>query len=545
MSPTRPSRRDVLAAGIALGATGAMPSALRAADAAPELVLRGGAPGAEISPYVFGSNEIGVMDGGLPSSVFDRRAGVTARRFGGDLTTTYNWVNNACNAGKNHNQANGDFLLEALRIPRSERQRPAVVIEAMHETSLDMGARSLVTLPLSPYVAADMDGEVSRQDTAPSRRFTPTSWAVGADARAPVDRNVCDLPQLLSRLVERYGDAKSSRGVFAYALDNEPGLWTQNHPRVSPSRMSIDAFIARSIVAARAIKTVDPSAQVFGPSSWGATEMANFQNAPDWSAHARYGNFLALYLDAFRRASEQDGRRLLDALDVHWYPFASKGQLFRTDAEALDAVRLQAPRSLTEEGFVEDSWVSRAFGRSGREGLGLPVLPSLQRIVARNFPGTRLAISEFNYGLGKRVPSALALADALGRYATSGVYLATHWGSLDHLLMESYRLYRTHDARGGTFGGRAIAIDNSRPDALSAFAADDGTALRVVLVNRTPREIALDLVFARAPRREFQQALGFDEAQPSVGERAEAPRDAAGGWRIVVPALSARRYLFA
>ena len=198
-----------------------------------------------------------------------------------------------------------------------------------------------------------------------------------------------------------------------------------------------------------------------------------------------------------------------------------------------------------EKGNIYDAPGYAPVGRSGREGLGLPVLPSLQRIVARNFPGTRLAISEFNYGLGKRVPSALALADALGRYATSGVYLATHWGSLDHLLMESYRLYRTHDARGGTFGGRAIAIDNSRPDALSAFAADDGTALRVVLVNRTPREIALDLAFARAPRREFQQALGFDEAQPSVGERAEAPRDAAGGWRIVVPALSARRYLFA
>lgn len=545
MSRRRPSRRELLAGGLAVAGAGVTPSRLRAAGAAPELILRGDRPGVEISPLVFGSNEIGVMDGGPASSVFDARAGVTARRFGGDLTTTYNWVNNACNAGKNHNQANGDFLLEALRIPRSERWRPAVVIEAMHEASLGMGARSLVTLPLSPYVAADMDGEVLRQDTAPSHRFAPTNWVVGADARAPIDRRICDLPQLLSRLVETYGDAKSSRGVFAYALDNEPGLWTQNHPRVSSSRMSTDAFIARSIAAARAIKTIDPSAGVFGPSSWGATEMVNFQNAPDWPTHARYGNFLALYLDAFRRASEQDGRRLLDALDVHWYPFTNRGQLFRTDTESLDAVRLDAPRSLTEEGFIEDSWVSRALRHGDRDGLGLPVLPSLQRIVARNFPGTKLAVSEFNYGLGKRIPSALALADALGRYATGGVYLATHWGSLDHLLAESYRLYRATDALGGVFGGRAVAIEHRAQDALSAFAVEDGAGLRIVLINRTHRELALDLASTNAPRRAFRQTLGFDEARPSLGERDEAPRDIEGGCRIVMPALSARRYLFA
>lgn len=544
MPRERPSRRDLLAGGFAAVAAGATPSAVRAADAIPA-TLRAEKPGAEISPLVFGSNEIGVMDGGQTSSVFDRRAGVTARRFGGDLTTTYNWVNNACNAGKNHNHANGDFLLEALGIPTSERNRPAVVIETMHEASLDMGARSLVTMPLSPFVAADMEGDVARQDTAPSRRFTPTNWVVGANARAPIDRGVCDLPQLLSRLVDKYGDAKSSRGVFAYALDNEPGLWTQNHPRVFPSRMSISAFIARSIAAARAIKTIDPSAQVFGPSSWGATEMANFQNAPDWPAHARHGNFLALYLDAFRRASEQDGRRLLDALDVHWYPFANTGQLFRTDTEALDAARLDAPRSLTEEGFIENSWVSRALRRDDGEGLGLPVLPSLQRIIARNFPDTKLAISEFNYGLGKRVPSALALADALGRHATCGVYLATHWGSLDHLLSESYRLYRASDARGGMFGGRAIPIDHRAQDALSAFAAEDNSALRIVLINKTHREVALDLALTDTPRREFRQTLGFDGARPSFGERAETPQAIAGGCRFVAPALSARRYLFA
>ncbi len=544
MSPTPPTRRQFLAGGLA-AAAGVSSQASFADETAIPLRLRADASGAPISRLVFGSNEIGVMDGGAPSASLDRIAGVTARRFGGDLTTTYNWVNNACNAGKNRNQANGDFLLEALRIPKDVRARPAAVIEAMHDASLDMGARSLVTLPLSPYVAADMQGVVPAAETAPSRRFVPTRWTTGAGARDPIDRSVCDLPQLVARLADKYGAADSSRGVFAYALDNEPGLWTQNHPRVAPSRVTIDDFIARSIVAARAIKTVDPTALVFGPSSWGATEMVNFQNAPDWSAHARYGNFLALYLEAFRRASEQHGRRLLDALDVHWYPFSNRGQLFRTDSAELDDVRLDAPRTLTEEGFVEESWVPRALRGGDEHALRLPVLPSLQRIIARSFPGTRLAVTEFNYGLGKRAPAALALADALGRYATSGVYLATHWGSLDNLLSDSYRLYRATDACGGDFGGRATAPDHRAHDRLSAYMADDGVALRLVLINRTRREIGVDIAAATMPRRAFRQTLGFDAARPGFGAREEAPREIDGAIRIVLPALSARRYLFA
>ena len=540
MSVRAPDRRGLLAGGLA--AVASFPRISFANDAAIPVRLRFDRPGAGISPLVFGANEIGVMDGGAPSATFDMRAGVTARRFGGDLTTTYNWVNNACNAGKNYNQANGDFLLEALQIPKGERTRPAIVIEAMHEASLRMGARSLVTLPLSPFVAADMDGEVAERDTAPSRRFVPTRWTVGAGARDPIDRAVCDLPQLVARLVDKYGAANSSRGIFAYALDNEPGLWTQNHPRAMPSRMAIDDFIARSIAAARAIKSVDPSAQVFGPASWGATGMVNFQNASDWSGYASYGNFLALYLASFRKASEQDGRRLLDALDVHWYPFTSKGQLFRTDAESLDGVRLDAPRSLTEPGFVEESWVSRALGHGGEGAIRLPLLPSLHGVIAKNFPDTKLTVTEFNYGLGKRVPTALALADALGRYATSGVYMATHWGSLADLLSESYRLYRTPDAIGGTFGGRAIAVENGSPASLSIFAAEDGRALRLVAINRSRREIAVDV--ATGPQRAFRQTLGFDEAETTLGERAETPRASEGAARLVLPPLAARRYLF-
>ena len=535
-----PSRRTVLAGGLA----GLAAASAAGASISAMLRIRDDRPGLTVSPLVFGSNEIGVMDGGLPSAHLDRLAGVTARRLGGDLMTGYNWVTNATNAGKNHRQSNGAFLLEALQIPRSLWTRPAVVIEAMHEASLDLGARSLVTLPLAGYAAADMNGPVSETDTAPSARFVPVRWALDRGADDPVDPHVADMPQLLARLIARYGDASGPRGIHAYALDNEPALWFQNHPRLTPRRVTIRSFIARSIEAARAIKALDPAAKVFGPASWGATGMVSFQNAPDWSEYRHYGTFLAAYLDAFRIASEHDGRRLLDTLDVHWYAFHRLGDLFRHENGVLDEAALDAPRSLTEPGFREDSWVPRAFRPQEQEGLGLPILPSLAALAARWFPGTALAVTEFNYGGAGRLASGLAVADALGRLAGAGVSFASHWGSLDGWLREAYRLYRLPDASGRAFGGRVIPLEASITG-LSAHAAEDDTGLRLVLINRTRSPLALDIGFASGAPRHPAAAFGFDAVSGGTVALGDFPLDENGGWRLILPPRSARRYDFA
>jgi mannan endo-1,4-beta-mannosidase len=238
------------------------------------VVIDDRAPSRPISRLIYGSNEIGTMDGGAPSAEFDRYARVTARRLGGNLMTAYNWVNNASNAGKDYQHANGAFLLGVLGIPQQDWTRPGIVVDTMHETSLALGAKSLITVPLAGYVAADFNGTVSPKEAAPSSRFVPIRWSGGADT--DINPKRADIPQFLARLVARYGSAASDRGIWGYVLDNEPGLWAENHPRVLRTHVTIKALIERSIVAATAIKAIDPAAMVLGPASWGATEMVNF-----------------------------------------------------------------------------------------------------------------------------------------------------------------------------------------------------------------------------------------------------------------------------
>lgn len=530
----------LLAAGLSAATTAG------SAGSTPALPLRiaDDQPGLPVSPHIFGANEIGVMDGGLPSAELDRMAGVTFRRLGGDLMSGYNWVSNATNAGKNHRHANGAFLLEALRIPRAIWHRPGVVIEAMHEASLAMGAKSLVTLPLTGFVAADFGSTVAVNETAPSPRFVPVRWSPGPGAADPIDPRVADMPQLVARLVARYGSAASASGIHAYALDNEPELWFQNHPRLMPERTTIAAFIARSVAAAQVIKRIDPAAKVFGPASWGATGMVSFQDAPDWERFRRYGSFIAAYLDAFRRASDEAGQRLLDVLDVHWYPFHEAGNLFRSERAELEPAMLEAPRALTEPGFREKSWVPQAFRASSAAGLGLPILPSLSRLVARWYPGTELAVTEFNYGGAGRLAAGLAIADVLGRFCVSGVAYAAHWGSLEGWLGEAYRLYRTPDAGGGCFDGEMTPLLGPLPPSVSAYAARSGGVLRLILINRSDAPLLLDVAFASGQPRHPVGVWGFDQTTGGTRPLARFGDATTGGWRLDLPPRAARRYDF-
>lgn len=541
------TRRAFVAGGLVAGGFVAAKRAAGTAaagqgDAVTQITLRDDQPAHAVNPLIFGSNEIGVMDKGPPSASLDARAGVTARRLGGDLMTGYNWVNNATHAGKNHRHANGPFLLEALQLPKEQWSRPAALIETMHRASLALGAKSLVTLQLAGAVAADMAGAVTPQDTAPSSRFVPVVWDSQRRASDPIDPAIADIPQLLARLVETFGSAADAGGIHAYALDNEPGLWFQNHPRLRRDRIGIGAFIARSIAAARVIKSIDPAARVFGPASWGATEMVSFQDAPDWPAFRSKDSFLAAYLDAFRQASEQDGRRLLDVLDVHWYPFHNAGSLFRTENPVLDSALLDAPRALSEAGFREDSWVPRALHPG--TGLGLPILPSLKHLTERWFPGTGIAVTEFNYGGAGLLAAGLAVADALGRFAEQGIAFASHWGSLDGWLNQAYRLYRLPDADGGRFEGRFVRAEGLPGPDMAAYAAQGQDALRLVLINKSMRERAVDVAFSRAARRGTAGVLGFDAQNTQATMLDSIAGDADGRWRLVLPARSARRYAF-
>lgn len=280
---------------------------------------------------------------------------------------------------------------------------------------------------------------------------------------------------------------------------------------------------------------------MFGPASWGATEFQNFQNAPDWADYKHYGSFLAAYLDAFAQASALAGKRLLDVLDIHWYPFSPIGDLLHSENPAHAEVLLDAPRSLTEPGFRENSWVSQALPVSETIDLALPILPSLHRLIDRWYPGTEIAITEFNYGGTGQLVTGLAVADALGRIGTANVTYANHWGPLRGSVGNAYALYRNYDGKGGSFPVQGVEVKSlSSPD-VSVYGAVDGSTLHLIAINRATSDRSLKLELDRNYRT--LSAYGFDEGLPDVAPIGKAAATFDPKTPLVLPPRSARHFV--
>jgi hypothetical protein len=492
--------------------------------------IRVGSATAPISPYIYGSNQ-------------DRSGSRwTVRRWGGNRTTGYNWETNASNAGQDWYDSSDLFVVTNAGLPPSDASIPGIAVRHHHEQSLAMGAESIITVQMAGYVAADTDGSVTEAETAPSDRWIPVAYAKGAafDTAPDLEDGVVYMDELVNRLVQEFGSASSPDGVRWYSLDNEPALWPHTHPRIHPDPLTADELVDRSVALAGAIKDVDPGAGILGPALYGMTAFVSLQDAPDWgSVGAGYDWFVGYYLDRLKEAELQFGRRLLDVLDVHWYPEA-QGDHRITDPNATtpaDVVaRLQAPRTLWDPTYIEDSWIGQ-----WRQDF-IPILPRLAETIEQHYPGTGLAVTEYNYGGGHTVSGGLAQADVLGAFGRHGVRIATLWGiqPSDSYAAAAFRLFRDYDGAGGVFGDTSVPADSDDRDNMSIWAAigADGGTLHVILINKNTQgglEVHIDVEGGSYGQG---AAWGFGPESPAITERSGV-ESTAGGLTYRIPALTA------
>jgi hypothetical protein len=106
--------------------------------------------------------------------------------------------------------------------------------------------------------------------------------------------------------------------------------------------------------------------------------------------------------------------------------------------------------------------------------------------VATYYPGTKIGITEYNWGAETSMNGAIAQADILGIFGREGLNLATRWevpASPTYLAM---KMYRNYDGNDSTFGDTSVLAAGPDPDNVSVFAAErskDG-ALTIMIVNK-------------------------------------------------------------
>lgn len=481
-----------------------------------------------VSPLIYGSNQ---DYSGLSWTI---------RRYGGNRTTGYNWENNYSSAGSDWQQSSDDWLVSNDHIPNG--RIPGVVLTTFHDRSLAMGAASIVTLQMAGYVAADAKGTVTQAETAPSPRWVrvvPKKAGPLLTTPDTTDGVVC-MDELVNLFVQKYGNATSSRGVRWYSLDNEPALWPSTHPRIHPQKTGAKELVDRSVALASAVKAVDPGAGIVGPVLYGMGAYLTFQDAPDWTTvKGSYRWFIDWYLSQMKQAETTGGRRLLDALDVHWYPEALGDHRIVDDAVNTtkdDEARMQAPRTLWDSTYRENSWIAQWSSQY------LPLLPTLKTSIDRYYPGTKLAITEYDYGAGDRISGGLAQADVLGAFGRYGVDVATLWGiqQSDAYAAAAFRLYRDYDGRGGQYGTTSVRANTADVANTSVWAAtDDAGALHVILINKSRSDIDARVAITSAKSYSAGIAWGFDRTSAQLTQRPGVSSIKDNAFTYTVPALGA------
>ncbi len=453
-------------------------------------------PRRTLSPGIFGLN---FEDS--PSDNYSE-IDVPIKRWGGNQMTRYNWQLNTTNRG-------GDWYF--LNVPYDDEDPSKLPEESLSDRfiqdSIDTDTDVLLQIPTIGWTPKSREigwsfsiekygeqqgnecdwGEEWCREDAGNGKNEDGYYLTGND---PEDTSKQVGPAFISdwiaHLQTRFGDA-----VHNYALDNEPMLWGHAHWDVHPQMTTYDEVWNYTQQYGQAIKSADPQANIFGPVPWGWCEY--FYSAldgcsPGTDMEAHDGKpYLEWLLGKNEEYRQENGVRLIDTLDIHYYPAEDNIAFSSDESPAMTKRRFNSLKSLYDPNFVDpSSWIQEP----------VRLIPRMHELIDSASPGLKLSISEYNFGDGSGIGSGLAQAEALALFAREGVDYAMRWGALeaDTPLEDAFKLYLNYDGQGSRVEGEVVSTASSNRDAVGAYTIVSPQGQTFVLLfnkDSAPRQASL------------------------------------------------------
>ncbi len=489
----------------------------------PSLTVDASSGRHSISPDIYGMNLYG-LDSGLAQEL-----NTPVQRWGGNNTSRYNWNVDSSNAGNDYYyNGGGDGVYMGGSNPGQGNGVPGASVDRFVNSAQAQGSKSMVTVPMLPYVNKTSDPNCSYpQSLYPNQQsfITLSNGLVCGNGHDANGNNIPDTnidlnntpnsPDLqkawIQHLVDTHGTTAQG-GVNIYELDNEPSYWYGSHYDIHPNHTGYDELTTTSMVYAATIKTVDYTALTAGPSDFGWLGYTGGL-APAGDDSAAHGNLTLgqYYLQQMYAYQQKYDVRLLDYFDEHYYP-SNNGSCL-ADCPAGDATtqqqRLDSTRSLWDPTYVDNSWIGAQYG-------AIQLIPRFHSWINQYDPGTKLAISEYNFGGLESINGALTQADVLGIFGREQVDLATIWGPPTPSQPGAYafRMYRNYDGNGSQYGDTWINSASSDQSQLAIYGAQrssDG-ALTLMVINKTGNDLTSALSLSNANVAANAQVFTYDSS---------------------------------
>jgi len=540
----------------------------------PALLVDAAAPAHPISPLIYGMNSWRLSDPANESPKVAKAVRLPLNRWGGDGVTRYNYkldITNLCE----------DWFFEIA--PNANTGYPDTS-EFNSQVIGDRasGAKTMATMPVMGWIAKTRTRGSSysvakygaQQKTDPNWKDfgngvkTDGTWITNndpADTCMPIDARWTS--DWVKYLVNRFGNAANG-GVAIYALDNEPTWWDKMHRDVHPLPFTYDEVTENGLKVAKAIKAADPTAEVSGPviDFWWTYFYSKkdlewmFQgHMPDpkssFMDRKSHGNLplIDYYLRAFKAAQDADPQhtRLLDYLDVHTYFAAGDAMLKPAGTSKQQTAVINSTRVFWDPTYTDPIYRNPD---NYMVPLAPQMIPRMKNWVEANYPGTKIAISEYNWGAPEHISGAVAQADILGIFGREGLDMGALWGppNLNSPLMFAFKIFRNYDDAAGEFGDTSLRATSADQGKLAVYAARrtaDHT-ITVVVINKTFGDLRADLPldhFKVKGTAKIYQYSGADLAQIHALQAVQASKPGGEAKASVVkdqlfPAMSITMY---
>ncbi|REA63716.1 glycoside hydrolase family 44 [Dyadobacter luteus] len=284
-----------------------------------------------VSPYLYGRNNSFSSTNPnwtLPAEdlIRLRDAGVTFfRESGGNNSSKYNWRKKLSSHPDWYNNVytnNWDQAAQTL-----QKNFP--------------GAQGMWAFPLLGYAAkttsanfADWDYNRSQwwegvnQNLAGNGMPNPngTKAKVEGDINLYLEKwNADSAVAILDHWFGDKGQELKKEGIRYWNMDNEPEIWSGTHDDVMPRQISAQEFMTRYIELSKKARAKDPQIKLVGPVTANEWQWYNW-DGKTVSENGKSYPWLEYFIKNVAEEQKRSGVRLLDVLDIHFYPASKKAE---------------------------------------------------------------------------------------------------------------------------------------------------------------------------------------------------------------------------
>lgn len=276
------------------------------------------------------------------------------------------------------------------------------------------------------------------------------------------------------------------KNQFLYwSMDNEPEIWNGTHDDVMPSLPSASAFMDSYFAVAKKARDRFPEIRLTGPvpaNEWQWYKWGDQSLTID----GKYYCWLEYFIKRVADEQKATGIRLLDVLDIHWYP-----------SESSNADLVQLHRVFFDETYIYPGANGVKTINGGWDGTQTKeyIFKRINDWLVKHFGenhGITIALTENDIKSSDPNVVSVVYASMLGTFADNGVEIFTPWSwktgmwETLHLFSRYAKTTRVRTTSPGEATVSGYSTVNSSNDSMTVILVNrDLNASRAVTVNLT------------------------------------------------------------